>query len=70
MDKYKTAYLKETMGLLCQACNTMVTKCDKCRNAFSFSDRIYCNAETDLPPCPRDHLCQNCYARELKNAKK
>jgi hypothetical protein len=41
MFKYKSVYLKEVLGLLCQECNSMVVKCDNCKNIFSFSESQY-----------------------------
>jgi hypothetical protein len=62
---YKPEYLKEVMGLLCQGCNNMVTKCDSCKNIFSFSDRVYCKRDNT-----NEHLCQNCFNRKLKQEDK
>jgi hypothetical protein len=58
MGRYSTAYVKEVMGLMCQTCNNMITKCSSCGNTFSFSDRIYCATP--------EHICQNCYKRKEK----
>lgn len=71
-QKYKPVYLKEVLGLLCQECNSMVVKCDSCKNIFSFSDRIYCliiPVHTAVLSTDK-HLCQNCYTRVVCSDKK
>ena len=59
-DKYNPAYMKEVMGLMCQRCTIMVTKCNGCGERFSFADRIYCASDG------QDHVCQNCWERKKK----
>lgn len=59
-DNFNSAYLKEVMGLLCQKCEIMVTKCHSCGERFGFADRIYCSSVN------QEHICKNCYERKKK----
>ena len=61
-DKYNPAYMKEVMGLMCQKCEIMVTKCSSCGERFSFADRIYCETS--------NHICQNCFTKLVCSDKK